>query len=254
MSEVVSIPLIYKKISAVMTEITAIGKDRTNQQQGFKFRGIDDVYNELHDIMAKHGVFTVPTILDRKYRELQTSKGGVSIERILTIQYRFFCEDGSFVDTVVDGEARDSGDKTTSKCMAIAHKYALLQIFCIATEDSKEEGPKDPDMTSPDPLGKPPAATVRPNGFGNKTSESPLITAALSRLESLRIYMNFSKEWLSQILVEEFGTGNMNELSLDQLKKTIGFLQSQNEMKQNQTSTPPPQKSKDSAFDKFDQY
>jgi len=142
--------LIYQKISAVMADIDAISKSRTNVQQGFKFRGIDDVYNELHDILAKHKIFTVPTIKNRQYRERQTAKGGMMMERILTIQYRFYAEDGSYVDAEVDGEAMDMGDKATNKCMAIAHKYCLFQVFCIPTEDSK-----DPDEATPPPLRAP---------------------------------------------------------------------------------------------------
>lgn len=140
--------LIFEKISAVMAEIEAIAKNRDNTQQKFKFRGIDDVYNAIHDAMAKHKIFTVPEVLNRQYKEKQTNSGGLIMERILTIRYRFYAEDGSFIDAVVDGEAMDTGDKATSKCMAIAHKYVLLQIFCIPTEDIKEVGAKDPDETS----------------------------------------------------------------------------------------------------------
>jgi ERF superfamily len=140
--------LIYKKITDVMMDMDAIGKSRTNQAQGFKFRGIDDIYNEIHPLLAKHKIFTVPTIKNRQYRDRTTSNGKVMVERILTIQYRFFAEDASFVDAEVDGEAMDTGDKTTNKCMAIAHKYALLQVFCVPTED-KEGDEKDPDAHTP---------------------------------------------------------------------------------------------------------
>ena len=51
---------IYQAISAVMADVEAIKKDKDNRQQGFKFRGIDDVYNAVHPILAKHGVFSLP--------------------------------------------------------------------------------------------------------------------------------------------------------------------------------------------------
>lgn len=44
---------IYAAISAAMADISAIGKDKYNQQQGFKFRGIDDVMNALKPILTK---------------------------------------------------------------------------------------------------------------------------------------------------------------------------------------------------------
>ena len=51
------------------------------------------------------------------------------------MQYTFWTVDGTSVECSVIGEGMDSGDKATNKAMAIAHKYALLQTFCIPTED-----------------------------------------------------------------------------------------------------------------------
>ena len=64
MSEAARAPMIYGAISAAMADITAIGKGKYNQQQGFKFRGIDDVMNVLKPILTKHQIFTVPTVLE----------------------------------------------------------------------------------------------------------------------------------------------------------------------------------------------
>jgi hypothetical protein len=141
--------LICKKISAIMSDITYISKDRKNINQGYQFRGVDDIYNELHSIMAKYMVFTVPEVLDEKSEERQGRSGGTLIYRILKIKYTFFCEDGSYINAIVVGEGMDSGDKASNKAMAVAHKYALLQVFCIPTDD-----PKDPENDSPDPLPK----------------------------------------------------------------------------------------------------
>ncbi len=35
-------------------------------------------------------------------------------------------------------EGMDSGDKASNKAMSAAHKYALLQVFCIPTEEPKD--------------------------------------------------------------------------------------------------------------------
>ena len=40
----------------------------------------------------------------------------------------------------------DSGDKASNKALSIGLKYAMLQVFCIPTEDDK-----DPDAESPQP-------------------------------------------------------------------------------------------------------
>lgn len=135
--------MIHEKIIAILADADAISKDRRNQQQGFNFRGIDDVYNALHPLLAKHGVFSTTEVLSERSEERQTAKGGTLIYRILTVKFTFYAADGSHVESVMIGEGMDSGDKASNKAMAIAHKYALLQLLAIPTEDAK-----DPDAES----------------------------------------------------------------------------------------------------------
>lgn len=134
---------IYTAISKIMAEVGHIGKDRNNQQQGFKYRGIDDAYNALNPLLAKHGVFTVPEVLDKTREERTNAKGTTLAFTCLRVKYTFFASDGSSVSAIVEGEGMDSGDKSSNKAMAVAHKYALLQVFCIPTEEQK-----DPDAES----------------------------------------------------------------------------------------------------------
>lgn len=57
----------------------------------------------------------------------------------------------------------DSGDKATNKAMASAFKYACFQVFCIPTEEMKEQ---DPDVKTPEPSEKKPlpdAKTSKPS-------------------------------------------------------------------------------------------
>lgn len=126
---------IFKAMAAVMADLEAIGKEKRNQQQGFNYRGIDDVYNALHPLLAKHGIFCTPEVLE-KTREERTNKNGTVLAFTgLRIKYTFWTTDGTSVSCVVEGEGMDSGDKSSNKAMAVGHKYALLQTFCIPTED-----------------------------------------------------------------------------------------------------------------------
>jgi hypothetical protein len=134
---------IYAAMSAVMLDVDPIAKDRKNAAQGYQFRGIDDVYQALQSILGKHGVFTTSEILSERTEERKTSKGSDLIYRVLHIRWRFYASDGSFVTTETIGEGMDSGDKASNKAMSVAHKYALLQAFCIPTDD-----PKDPENDS----------------------------------------------------------------------------------------------------------
>lgn len=140
---------IYESISAIMADISSVGKNRKNEQQRYQFRGVDDVYNELHSLMSKHKVFTTSEILSEATEERKTSKGGLLIYRKGTFRYYFHASDGSFVTTDVFGEGMDSGDKASNKAMSVAHKYALMQIFAIPTEEKK-----DPEDDNPDPTPK----------------------------------------------------------------------------------------------------
>jgi hypothetical protein len=136
---------IYQGIAAVMRDVDAIGKTKRNQSQGFNFRGIDDVYNAIHPLMAKYGIFTLPEVLEDRTEDRQTKNGGALIYRVLKIKYTFCAEDGSSVSATVIGEGMDSGDKASNKAMSIAHKYAFFQVFCIPTE---ELAASDPDNYS----------------------------------------------------------------------------------------------------------
>lgn len=140
---------IYQSITKIMEEVPAIGKEQVNKQQGFKFRGIDDVMNALQPLLAKNKVFIVPEILEQTREERQTTKGGNLIYSICKIKYKFYAEDGSSIEAITIGEGMDSGDKATNKAMAIAMKYALFQVFCIPTEEMK-----DPDSETPEPSTK----------------------------------------------------------------------------------------------------
>ena len=139
-------PAIYKAICAVMRDINAIGKDRKNDTQHFNYRGIDDVMNELHGTLAKNGVFVVPDVLTEERSVGKSKSGSELFYTRLKIRFSFYAEDGSHVDAVVIGEAMDSGDKASNKALSVGLKYAMLQVFCIPTEDEK-----DPDGQSPQP-------------------------------------------------------------------------------------------------------
>lgn len=135
---------IYQAMAAIAAEIGAIGKDkRCTQGASFVYRGIDDVYNALNPIMAKHGVFVLPIAGERTTETRQTRNGSTMEIVVMRMTYKFCHADGSFVEAVTVGQAMDSGDKATNKAMAIAHKYAILQAFCIPTEDME-----DPDAVA----------------------------------------------------------------------------------------------------------
>lgn len=137
--------LIYGKMASILRETKAITKSEKNQQQGFKFRGIDNVMNEHHELFAKNEVFILQEVQGFTTENRPTKSGGTNTFTRATVKFRYITTDGSCVETVNVGEAMDSGDKGMNKAMSVALKYSLLQMFLIPTED-----PKDPDATIPE--------------------------------------------------------------------------------------------------------
>lgn len=140
-------PLIFERMHAVLAALPAIGKEQENVQQGFKFRGIDDVMNALNPLLTKHGVFYVPEVLERVAATRATRNGGVMYEVNLHVRFTFYAPDGSSVTASGWGEGTDSGDKSTSKAMTGAMKYVLFEVFAIST---KEASDLDLDRTTPE--------------------------------------------------------------------------------------------------------
>ena len=177
---------IYQAIIGVMADIGAIGKDKKNAQQGFKYRGVDDVMNALQPVMVQHGLFVVPEIIDQKREERQTNRGGNLIYSVCTVRYTFYAKDGSSVQCVVVGDGMDSGDKATNKAMSIAFKYACFQVFCIPTEEMK-----DPDAE---------VHTVAPR-------EEPKIAAATAKaneVKKLLVKISGDKTIAQQVWNEQY--------------------------------------------------
>jgi hypothetical protein len=147
---------VYKSINSVQAALakTGISKNNRNQQQGYNFRGIDDVYNVLSPLLAEHGLCILPRMLSRSCEERQTQKGGTLFYVTVDAEFDFVCaEDGSKHTIKTFGEAMDSGDKATNKAMSAAYKYAAFQAFAIPTE-----GDNDADAQTHEVAARKPAA------------------------------------------------------------------------------------------------
>jgi hypothetical protein len=143
---------VYHAINAVQLELTRDGitKSRKNVQQGYNFRGIDDVYNALSPLLAKHGLCILPRILTRACEERQTKSGTAMFYVTVEAEFDFVCaEDGSKHTVRTFGEAMDSADKATNKAMSAAYKYAAFQAFAIPTEGDNDADAHTPEGIKP---------------------------------------------------------------------------------------------------------
>jgi hypothetical protein len=137
---------VYAAINKVQAALShdGISKSRKNQQQGYNFRGIDDVYNALAPLLAESGLCILPRMLSRICDERVTAKGSTLFYVTVEAEFDLVCaEDGSKHTIRTYGEAMDSADKATNKAMSAAYKYACMQAFAIPTE-----GDNDADSTT----------------------------------------------------------------------------------------------------------
>jgi len=137
---------VYKAIAAVTRALgrAGIGKDRINEQQRYKFRGIDDIYNALNNELATANLCIIPRVTEREIVERQNKSGGALFYVTIRAEYDIVSAiDGSSHTASAYGEAMDSADKATNKAMSAAYKYMAMQLFCIPTE-----GDNDADSTT----------------------------------------------------------------------------------------------------------
>lgn len=202
---------IYESITKIMEEVPVIGKEKLNKQQNFKFRGIDDVMNALQPLLAKYKVFIVPEILEQSREERISSKGGNLIYSICKIKYKFYAEDGTFIEAITIGEGMDSGDKATNKAMAAAMKYVLFQVFCIPTEEMK-----DPDGEIPE-------------GSTKKSEEKIIeeeLDTSVTEKESKTVYAIMQQKGLNveQQLQHNYGISNTKDLTKRQYVNILNTI------------------------------
>jgi hypothetical protein len=131
---------IHVAICAIMGEVGSVGKTRTNPQQGYKFRGIADLYLACQPLMAKHGVHVAPVAIeDHQMLVGKTAAGKDSYHVTMKVRFRAYAVDGSFVEVETMGEAMDTSDKAFNKSASAAMKYALIQLFAIPEDDPEAD-------------------------------------------------------------------------------------------------------------------
>jgi hypothetical protein len=171
-------PQVLSAINAVMLDIAkvGVGKNKTNQQQNFAYRAVDDVMDALAPVLGRHGLIITPHVLERDAQLRETRNGGTMMHVTLKIEYDFESKaDGSLKKVgPIYGEAMDAGDKATNKAMAVAYKYATTQEFCIPLSGD------DPDAQSHELAGTSPDRAQR----SEPRHESPSNAASATRSEA----------------------------------------------------------------------
>lgn len=140
-------PHVYRAISGITRAFSTngIAKAHRNADSGYAFRGIDDIYNALGPLLAKHRLCLLPRILERGCDQHRTATGDIMFATWVKASFELrSAVDGSCHAIEIFGEAIDPGDKGTAKALSAAFKYAAMQVFCIPVT-----GSDDADRTTP---------------------------------------------------------------------------------------------------------
>jgi len=176
---------VYKAIATVTRALgrAGIGKDRKNIQQGYNFRGIDDIYNALSSELATANLCIIPRVIDREIVERQSAKGGALFYVTIRAEYDIVSAiDGSSHTASAYGEAMDSGDKATNKAMSAAYKYMAMQLFCIPTEGDNDADATTHEVAASFAPQRPQATPARPQTNGHGAVPVCDICGAIGRL------------------------------------------------------------------------
>lgn len=146
------VPAIYGQVHQLMKLVTELGKDKTADKKmgGYAFRSVDSAMTAVGHALREVGVMFQPReIIEKHIKQYETvSKDGYRqywTHAFVTQRYAFVSLlDGSEMAAIeMDGEARDNGDKSTSKADSMRLKYALLQALMIPVNGLPESDGRD---------------------------------------------------------------------------------------------------------------
>ena len=136
---------IHERILAVRREAKFASKSGSNEHQRYKYTMLNDVIKEVRELCNKHGIYIYPATVERGEPIVKTKadrgSGAIVTGSIVvpyTIDYVVAGEDGDSITISVSAAGEDAGDKFAYKANTGALKYALLQLFMLATLDDAE--------------------------------------------------------------------------------------------------------------------
>ncbi|WP_432155551.1 ERF family protein [Streptomyces sp. bgisy153] len=140
------VPRVFAAIAAVMRDVMPVAKDKENQQQRYKFRGVDDAMSAMAGPMRAHGLFILPSIAEHRAERRGEKMTHVNI----TMRYHVYGPAGDCLTAEVPGEASDFADKATNKAQSAALKYLLFTLFMIPVDGrSIDDGDRDHPVEPP---------------------------------------------------------------------------------------------------------
>ncbi|MBK8631970.1 MAG: ERF family protein [Sphingomonadales bacterium] len=119
MSEIkLRVPRVYGAIHALASELASpgIAKSQVNKNEGYRYRGIDDVMEVLAPLLARHRLCVLPRVLERSVEQRSGERRSLLVSVCLKVAFDIVSvRDGSMHTIEACGEAIDGGDKATAR-------------------------------------------------------------------------------------------------------------------------------------------
>ena len=161
---------IHEALKQARVELCGAGISKEGQAPaamgGYKFRGIDDIYNVIGPLMAKYGISFLPQVQDvihNVYKSVVNNKDRTTQHYVVKVRYVISADEGEPIFCEVYGEAADTADKGMNKAMTSAYKNAIFQTFAPPLNgtpidmDTRSEttGPMDSEADAAAPMETP---------------------------------------------------------------------------------------------------
>lgn len=128
---------IIKALIKAQGELKEVAKDGSNTHFNYKYATLQSYLQEIRPVLEPNGLSIVTSIED--VREMQEGR------MLVKMKVSLYHESGESLDTFVFGEGQDIsakgkiGDKAIYKAITGGKKYALANLFNIATTDDPEK-------------------------------------------------------------------------------------------------------------------
>lgn len=198
---------IYQKLLEIQKEVTFIAKDRSTSSsgtfKGYKYRGIDDVAESFNPLFKKYNV-AISIQPNQPNDKFDISHDGNTIEIFATVHIRLLClEDGSYIDGISYGSAKDNGGTIAGKVLSYAIKYFLFDFFLIPTDDPNA----DSETFQPEPK----------QSAIEKKAHSQAWTDNMTVIQGLLKDRRVSTEVVKQLQLDAFGKSSPADLTDDEI-------------------------------------
>jgi len=218
---------ILKALNLVQAEIIALGgiakardTESNNAAFRFKFRGIDDIYNVISDLLVKHKIVVSPHVERCQCTKHITKKGDVTFKTHVVVRYTLLSSiDGSYLESCLIGESNDTTDKSSSKALSAAQKYLFIQTFSIPTSTDNQADQQNQQKNTYQQNRQYQQQNAHPPEQANTRTVKTVRYASLAFKNHVDEYMKKNNNRLCNILKNL--NINMEDLTHEQLRKIV---------------------------------